>query len=55
MAWGDKHHFMIYCWGESRCIGRFSTFENALEFKQKFMKSYESWKIYKEIEGEGQC
>lgn len=46
MAWGDKHHFIIYCFGESRCVGRFSRYEDALEHKARHMKSYQSWKIY---------
>lgn len=49
MSWGEKHHYIIFDWSDNHLVGRFATREDAIDHRKRFMKSFQSWTIYKEI------
>ncbi len=47
--WGEDHYYIIYDWGNNHMVGRFSSLQHAKEHMKRYAKSYDTWRVYREL------
>jgi hypothetical protein len=49
MRYGEKNKFIVFSWGDNSLVGRFASYEDAVDYLIKYKKTYEVWKVYQEV------